>query len=192
MNWEDRLYEAIADGDLDALIDIKKNNPRILRSRCFVSGSWLEFAASKGNLDVLKILVEFGLDVNELGRFGEARAIDGAAVSGHAECVRYLINNGSVLDTSDTTCNPLLNAIIGGSIKVVEILLDAGIDASVKYPHEKNTGAVAFALVREEPEIAEYIAKHLATDTEEFERLLQEAKETASKWGPLVEIPIIP
>ena len=134
-----QLQDAIREGDLIRVKSLIKKRHKIGRLKYpSVADSWLGHAAREGQLEILKYLISIGMNINELGRYKEDRAIDGAALGGHTDIVKYLIDSGSVLDVSNTTSNPLLNSIIGRSPAIVRILLDAGIDASIEYPHANN------------------------------------------------------
>lgn len=92
------------------------------------------------------------------------------------------------MDTSASVRNPLFAAIVGQSQEVVRLLLDRGIDASVRY--NSNTmidmDATAFALWRGETELARIIALHLAGGNEvKAQALLNEAREVVSRNAPL-------
>lgn len=193
MSTKIKLQDAIRDGDLERVQTLFNQYPKLITTYPATGTSWPDCAARTGNLEILKYMIDIGFDINQLGRFGEARPIDGAAVEGQTEAVRFLIEHGSILDTSDTTCNPLLRAIIGGSADTVRLLLDSGIDATVKYPHTHNTDATAFAFIRGHPELADIIASHIAKGDEQFKQsLLDAAQQNASLYGPLVPMRVLP
>lgn len=55
----------------------------------------LTYAASKGHLDVVKLLVERGADVNAADTFYSSTPAGWAAYDGHVETVRFLYENGA-------------------------------------------------------------------------------------------------
>ncbi|TWU06412.1 ankyrin repeat domain-containing protein [Stieleria varia] len=119
-------------------------------------GSWLHFAAKQGALEIVAYLIDLGLPTNQHGGLSDSLPIEQAAAEGHADVVALLIQKGSQLETDVSTRNPLFSAIYAGSIEVVELLLNAGIDHRVRYNGENMKGmdAHAFALERGETEIA--------------------------------------
>jgi outer membrane protein assembly factor BamB len=62
----------------------------------------LFFAADKGHLEVVRLLVERGADVNVADTFYKFRAIDMARSNGYAEIVKYLLDHGSRPAARDT------------------------------------------------------------------------------------------
>lgn len=125
-------------------------------------GTWLHLAASKGRIEVVKKLIDLGIDVNKKGGTFNAGAIERAAANGHIEVVKYLINYGAKLDTSEPESNTLFSAIQGGHLDIVKLLIENGIDTTIKYTGDNmsNMDAVAFAREQGQMEIAEFIEKN--------------------------------
>jgi ankyrin repeat protein len=144
-------------------------------------GTWLHYVAGEGNLDLVEHLIGLGLDVNAPDHREGRLPVDAAASNGHADVVRYLLDNGSQLDTSSETRNPLIGAIMGRSVEVVRLLLERGIDATVKYGPKTATG---FALWQGQREIASVIAYHIAGgDAAMAEAILEEEGRVAARQG---------
>ena len=119
-------------------------------------GTWLHVASAEGAYDIVQYFVELGLDINKFAGTYNGNSLNEAAGEGHIDVVRYLLTNGSKLDTSDPESNPLFSAIYGGHKDIVQLLLDSGIDASVRYTgkYMKNMDAYDFAVERGQKEIA--------------------------------------
>jgi hypothetical protein len=78
---------------------------------------------------------------------------------------------------------------------VVRLLLERGIDATVRYSSETMTDmdATAFALWRGETELARIIALHLAGGNEvKAQALLSAAQEVVSCNAPLQNVRLVP
>ena len=73
--------------------------------------------------------------------------------------IKYLLSCGAGLDVSDSVKNPLFGAILKGHLDIVKILIESGIDYSVKYTGDnfQNTDALGFARLRGQTKIAEYL-----------------------------------
>lgn len=132
-----------------------------LLSMITVSGTWLHVAAAQGRLEIVKILVSLGADVNAKGGVLGGSPLNEAAAEGHLEIVKYLLSCGAKMDVSEPERNPLFSAIYGGHMDVVKLLIDRGIDVHVKYsgPSMNNMDPLAFAQERGQTEIAKLLAE---------------------------------
>jgi hypothetical protein len=70
-----------------------------------------------------------------------------------------LLDAGAKMDVSEPEWNPLFAAIHAGGMDVVKLLLEHGIDATVKYTGRRMKGmdAYAFAIEQGQRQIAAYI-----------------------------------
>ena len=185
------MYEAIELDDGAAIERITKEYPSTLKRKTHV-GTWLDCAAIKNSLVAAQTLINLGLDVNHSGSMDGDRPICSAAAKGKAEMVALFLRNGSVMDTSAPVRNPLFSALHSGSEAVVRILLEAGIDASVKYGKQKGD-VIAAAIMQGQPHLARVIAQHLSGgDEAKAEELLNNAARVAKNEGPLKSIHILP
>lgn len=112
-------------------------------------GTWLQDAASHGHRDIVQWFVSNGLSVNSFSDSRPTPPLGQAASEGHIEVVRYLLGSGATIDVSDSVRNPLLSAIVGGLSEshtaVAKLLIDAGIDTSIRYPNLDNMNALEYA-----------------------------------------------
>ncbi len=94
--------------------------------------SLLATAIEGGYVDIVRLLISHGLNLNEpLNRFGEM-PISRAITEGQNEVVQEMIHAGIDLNKSDNTgCPPLFAASIS-NLKALKLLLDAGVDVNVK------------------------------------------------------------
>ncbi|NLL05368.1 MAG: hypothetical protein GX270_06175 [Clostridiaceae bacterium] len=152
------LGTAIEEGDIEKVIQMVGSDDEILNMMT-PFGTWLHYAAAEGQLEIVKKLVELGLDVNMQGGTFKGGALNLAASNGYAEIVKYLLSCGAELDVSDSVKNPLFGAILKGHLDIVKILIESGIDYSVKYTGDnfQNTDALGFARLRGQTKIAEYL-----------------------------------
>lgn len=105
----------------------------------------LLIAASYGHLDVVKILLEQGGDI-EIADGSNRTACYKAAEAGHASVVRYLLEQGCQPEVVDGWINrtPLLGAVASEHLDVVSSLLEHGVNINVqdKYGFTAMTLAV--------------------------------------------------
>lgn len=144
------MMDAIRSGDCEQMKTILRSHPAAA-TMTTPFGSWLHVAASKGQLEMVKVLVkDFDLDVDLGNSVSNGAPIHSAALGGNYDVVKYLLDRGAKLDTSEPVRNPLFGAILGGNVEVAKLLLESGIDKSVRYSGEvmDNTDALAFARER--------------------------------------------
>ena len=80
-------------------------------------------AASRGSVAILHLLAERGTDL----RAGNDQPLRSAALGGHADVVRFLLQRGASVHAADEHGrHPLGGAVAGRSVEVARMLLDAG------------------------------------------------------------------
>ena len=180
-----QVIEAIKNDDLTLLRSLLTDNPdQITWNTPFAGQTWLGYAASNGKINVLKLLVELGANVNQGDHRENVKPICAAAANDQIESVESLLENGAILDTETSVQNPLFSAVVGRSPKIVTLLLEAGIDCTVRYNSQtmKSMDAVSFSLMRGENECAEIIANKIARGNKaNVLSLLKEADEIAEQ-----------
>lgn len=178
-----RIIEAIKTEDVDALRTLLKNSPEQLAwNTPFAGQTWLGYAASNGKIKSIALLLEVGADINQGDHRENVKPICPAACNNQVEAVELLLKRGAALDTETSVQNPLFSAVVGRSPDIVRLLLEAGIDYSVRYNSNtmQNMDAIAFALMRGEKECARIIASWAAGNEEiKFKTILAEADEIA-------------
>jgi ankyrin repeat protein len=150
--------KAIKDGNLEDFVALWEAYSS-LKNATTPFGTWLHVAADAGQLPIVKWLAEKGIDVNCRAGISGGNALNEAAMENHADVAHYLLSVGAEMDVSGPERNPLFSAIQEGSLEIVKMFLQAGIDASVRYsgPHMNNMGAYEFAVEQGQQEIAAYI-----------------------------------
>ncbi|MDF2965973.1 MAG: ankyrin repeat and protein mask-like isoform [Rickettsiaceae bacterium] len=134
------LKTAINNDDVDALkqaISLGANINQEFIERKYpqdyhlFEGPSLHYAAYKGKLDIIKYLIELGMEV-DLNTSNEVPPLIYAAAQGHYEIVKFLLDKGAnpnyELDVDGA--NPLSEAAENGHASVVELLLKAGANAN--------------------------------------------------------------
>ncbi|TMW69652.1 hypothetical protein Poli38472_001808 [Pythium oligandrum] len=88
-------------------------------------------AACRGSLDVVKRMVELGLDVNTVNKYGK-NALHAAVESKNLDITRYLVTEYG-LDTNSVAKHGVTvvhSACCGGSVEIVKFLLERGLDVN--------------------------------------------------------------
>lgn len=88
----------------------------------------LMIASLRGNLDLVKLLVYRGADVNKTGW----TPLHYAASGGHTQVMRFLLDKNAYIDAASPSGNtPLMMAVLYGSEDSVELLLAHGADPTI-------------------------------------------------------------
>jgi uncharacterized protein len=157
-----KTYDFIKNGDTEQAKEILITDKTLLE---FITpfGTWLHVAARAGSLDMVKFLVEYGMDINTNEGVPKSAPIAHAASVGEFTIVQYLYDRGAILDVSDSSRNPLFSAIYGGHKEIVEYLVNQGIDISVQYTGENIEDMDAYRYAKEfgQTEIADYLKQKL-------------------------------
>lgn len=146
----------------------------------FVSCTALQVACLTGSIDIVRLLVEKGADVNAPGgEFGTAiqAAYRSVNWSRAVEIVHLLLENGAdVSAQSGTLGSPLLAASRHGHLEVVQLLLEKGTDISVMHGADYSYSKQMRRLLRDHgakiPSEEEYIRRE-----EEFARRIKRTEE---------------
>ena len=84
-------------------------------------------AAETGNFERVKMLVEQGIDKNQVGKAWGETALAAAATNNHFVVVQYLVEQGADMEKGDDTdWTPLIWASIRGHLELVRYLLEQG------------------------------------------------------------------
>ncbi|XP_071090384.1 uncharacterized protein [Haliotis cracherodii] len=86
-------------------------------------------ACEGGHVEIVKLLVENGLDVSQSDYYDTA--LLSACKGGHVEIVKLLVENGLDVSQSDYGDRALESACEGGHVEIVELLLENGLDVSL-------------------------------------------------------------
>ncbi|WP_332876336.1 ankyrin repeat domain-containing protein [Massilia sp. S19_KUP03_FR1] len=152
------IFSAAREGDADTLLSlIGTSQDRLHAQTPF--GTLLHITYARGDIALVKELINLGADIDRRGGTFDGTAINLAASKGQVEIVEYLLECQAELDVSDPERKLLWGGIDSGSVEIVKLLVAAGIDATVRYSGKNmtNMGALDFAIERGQVEVAEFL-----------------------------------
>lgn len=133
------------------------------------------FAAWSGKVEVLRVLLHMGVDIEAVSQQGW-HAVTYAARAGQLETLRSLLNWGANPNVHELASNvtPLMFAAYVGSLECVDLLLERGAN-----PLAKTTGgALAFTFAEENGHLGiAGMLRHKAMDAQAEEQALKEQQE---------------
>lgn len=153
------LHEAAATGDLGRVKEFIERDASLAKDYSPDGFPVLALAAFFGQFEVAKFLKQKGGDVNAVATNGSGyNALTGAATSGHAEIVKWLLENGAEPNYRYANgYSPLLAAAANGHLEIVKTLLAHGADLHAKSDDGKT--ALSYAEERGHKEVADYLSR---------------------------------
>jgi len=95
-----QTIEAACNGDIKIIQTLIRQDTRLINVQSKeIKSTPLHFSAHRGYLDIVKLLLDAGADVNaEEGNYSASTPLHWAASGGHLEVVKFLVENGAKLD----------------------------------------------------------------------------------------------
>jgi ankyrin repeat protein len=153
-----QLYSAVEKGNLDWIRELITNNRLLIKE---VSGMLLLCEAVKAeNIDVVRLLIELGAEVNDEDRimYDNEIPLSIACYRGKFEIARLLIDAGATIDTvreDPEYFNPLMCAVCSGNLDLVKLLVDRGADVNVI--RAGGTSALSIAIHCKHLDLIDYL-----------------------------------
>jgi ankyrin repeat protein len=120
------IHETIEQSDSAAVAAMLDSNPALLGDRLPNGKTPLHTAAYAGKIDIVRLLIDRGADLNAATTAGSV-PLHGAAINGHEAVIRLLVEKGAEVNvTNQGGYTPLTNAAIFGNVATIKFLLDSG------------------------------------------------------------------
>ena len=135
-----RVQEALMlldQGDITIETRLCENRGR-QRPWTTMGGKILRAATDVGCLDLVKVMLERGVDVDD-EKFDGWRALEYAAKGGHVRIPEYLLKNGASFNENTCLSESLTLAVVHGHLAIVSTLLKAGADINTLWSKDTNT-----------------------------------------------------
>jgi hypothetical protein len=146
MSLDEELLDAARNGDTARVRELLRKGAN---ANAKDRGGWtpLHWAAFWGHVDVAKLLLEHGADVNAKESVYDATPLHVAAATGHADVARLLLEHGADVNAKygDSDLTPLHVAALYGHADVARLLLERGADPSIRDKHGRTPLDIARA-----------------------------------------------
>lgn len=163
------MYKAVNGNNVDQVISLINEDPQLIFT-IIMSQTFLHVAAQKNSHDVMKVLIENGLDVNATKVERLETALDVACSFKAVECVKLLLENGANVDGGNKSCTALTSAIISGNLEIVKMLLEYGADTNVIFNnYNKPMNLMEVAETRGHTEIIDCLKDYSLIDTDKLD-----------------------
>ncbi len=142
----EHFLTAIDQGNVPLVTAVIATNPYIANTVNDFGATPLMRAANNGNIDIIKLLLRSGANVNAADA-GGATALHIAARRGNVSAVQILLDSNSNPNAVDSEgWTPLMRAATSGNSKIIELLLAKG--AKVNATNEWGESAAVYAAKR--------------------------------------------
>ena len=143
------IHTYAAKGNKDKLEHLISNPHLCINIQEETGMTLLNFAASKGHIQCVKLLIKFGAEVDfpELDGWTPLHC---AVLDGYVECVKLLLNQGANVDTpNQERWTPLNTAVRSHQIECVRLLLKHGADVDIPNKYGQTPLMIAANILAE-------------------------------------------
>lgn len=166
-----KLGDVVENGDCDEARDIFKSYPMKLHEQPF-HYSWLHFAAENDDVEMMKLLVELGLDINTRASKSTSVPLNVAIFENAVNAVRYLLSQGADVNSGGGLegGTPLVSACREGNLEIVNLLIDNGANVNTTFGPSNEYTALSYAIMYKRKDIEHYLRSKGALLPDEIEQ----------------------
>ncbi|UCG93256.1 MAG: ankyrin repeat domain-containing protein [candidate division WOR-3 bacterium] len=152
------IFDAVDKGDIERITFLITKDPECANQREEKYGlTPLHMAASNGQIDICKVLIEKGADVHATD-YSQRTALHFVAYHGHPEMIKLFIDKGIDANAQDNNgYTPILWAIFGKKTNTINELVQHGADLNP--PIRLGRSVLHLAAASSNAEIIEYLLK---------------------------------
>ncbi|MCD4782551.1 MAG: TolC family protein [Candidatus Eremiobacteraeota bacterium] len=127
------IFQLVEKGDIKAVGKLLNKNPNIVKKRNESEWNPLHTACFSGNIEMAKLFLKNGADINAESRTGMTPTYL-AATEGYSQLVDMLAQKGAKLDVpaGNSLWTPLMRASTKGYVKTAEVLIKRGANIKAK------------------------------------------------------------
>lgn len=151
------------------LRSVLRDFPDVLASQNHLQ-EYLFSAARQGNVEVVEVLLDFGMDVNYSSDFGGDRPIASCLVNPSLDLIHCMVRHGAELNyavkNSHVHSPPLLRAILANQLEITTFLVESG--SLINAGNLRGTSPLSIALKLGRAEIADFLRSRGGLETHEL------------------------
>ena len=158
---EPNIFESAALGRVERVRELLKKNPELVKA--FSSDGWTALHLNFGNLEIVKLTLDSGADIDAVSRNKfAATPLQGAAAMKNIDLARLLVARGANVNCrGEEGGSPLHEAAGSGQLEFAKLLLDHG--ANVNGKDDNGKTPLIIALEYKQTEMARFLREHRAT-----------------------------
>jgi len=133
------LYYAAFGGFLEIVEHLALKHPQYVNTVGGRTGTALHSASIQGHVEVVRLLLECGVDVDSRGFWSKSPLLL-ASFEGHLDVVRCLLDHGADANFQDDYhITPLIHAVARGHLEIVRVLLEHNVDVNAQAMDDGST-----------------------------------------------------
>jgi uncharacterized protein len=155
---EPNIFEAALTGRLERVRQLLKQDPSLIHA--WSSDGWTALHLNWGHLDIAKLLIERGADLNVNSKNAlNATPLQGAVASNRIDLARLYISHGANVNCrSEEGGSPLHEAAGNGYLDFAKLLIENG--ANVNQKDDNGKTPLAIALQYKKADVAKFLREH--------------------------------
>jgi ankyrin repeat protein len=154
------IFESAALGKVERVRELLKQNPESVKA--FSSDGWTALHLNFGNLEIVKLTLDSGADINAVSHnMFKATPLQGAAAMQNIDLAQLLIARGANVNCRGAEGGtPLHETAERGQIEFAKMLLDHGADVNAKDDNGKTP--LTLAVENKKTDMARFLREHKA------------------------------
>ncbi len=155
---EPNIFEAALIGRVERVRQLLKQDPSLIHA--WSPDGWTALHLNWGHLDVAKLLIDSGADINANSKNKlNATPLQGAVASKRIELARLYISSGANVNCrSEEGGSPLHEAAGNGFLDFAKLLIENG--ANVNQKDDNGKTPLAIAVQYKKDDVAKYLREH--------------------------------